>query len=144
MIESLVAIELIGLHAVEYEGRPVTEGELRLTRRASTAAVSVQSVSNNILFGFEAPDAPVDGPVVALSQDVDEASAPVRFVESRCDPHAISEASQPFKFIAQIDLGGADIHPYIVLPPLDAQIPMRQTMEAGFLALGESGFVGDG
>jgi hypothetical protein len=144
MIESLVAIELVDLHAVEFEGRPVTEGALRLTRRASTSTVSVQSVSNNILFGFVAPAASDGNPVVTLTEGVDEASAPVRFVESRCDPHAISEASQPFKFVAQIDLGGGDIHPYILLPPLDAQIPMRQTMEAGCLELGEIEFVGEG
>ena len=58
MIQSLVAIELVDLHAVEFEGRPVTEGSLRLTRRASTSTVSVQTVSNNILFVFAAPEAP--------------------------------------------------------------------------------------
>ncbi len=141
MIDSLVAIELVDLHAVDVDGRPVTEGALRLTRRASTSTVSVLSVSNNVLFGFEAPDAPSGGPVVTLDEGVDEASAVIRFVESRCDPHAISEASQPFKFIAQVDLGGGDVHPYLLVPPLEAQIPMRQTMEAGCEALGEIEFV---
>jgi len=141
MIDSLVAIELVDLHAVEVDGRPVTEGALRLTRRDSTSTVSVLSVSNNVLFGFEAPDARSGGPVVTLDEGVDEASAVIRFVESRCDPHAISEASQPFKFIAQVDLGGGDVHPYLLVPPLEAQIPMRQTMEAGCEALGEIDFV---
>ncbi len=98
-------------------------------------------MSNNVLFGFEAPDAPPGGPVVTLDEGVDEASAVIRFVESRCDPHAISEASQPFKFIAQVDLGDGDVHPYILMPPVEAQIPMRQTMEAGCEALGEIVFV---
>ena len=103
--------------------------------------MSVLSVSNNVLFGFEAPDAPSGGPVVTLDEGVDEASAVIRFVESRCDPHAISEASQPFKFIAQVDLGDGDVHPYLLVPPLEAQIPMRQTMEAGCETLGEIEFV---
>jgi hypothetical protein len=142
-IESLVAVELVDLHEVEFDGRPVTEGSLRLTRRLSTSTVSVQTVSNNILFVFEAPAAPTGGPVVTLDEGADEASAPIRFVESRCDPHAISEASQPFKFVAQIDLGGGDVHPFILSPPVEAQIPMRQTMEAGCEALGKIVFAGE-
>jgi hypothetical protein len=143
MIESLVAIELVDLHAVEFEGRPITEGSLRLTRRASASTVSVQTVSNNILFVFDAPEAPTDGPVVTLDEGAGEASVPIRFAESRCDPHAIAEASQPFKFVAQIDLGDGDVHPYILSPPVEAQIPMRQTMEAGCEALGKVVFVGE-
>ena len=143
IIDSLVAIELVDLHAVEVDGRPVTEGALRLTRRASTSTVSVLTVSNNVLFVFEAPDAPLGGPIVTLDEGVDQASALIRFVESRCDPHAISEASQPFKFVAQVDLGGGDVHPYILMPPVEAQIPMRQTMEAGCEALGEVVFAGE-
>ena len=143
IINSLVAIELVDLHAVEVDGRPVTEGALRLTRRASTSTVSVLTVSNNVLFAFEAPDAPLGGPIVTLDEGVDQASALIRFVESRCDPHAISEASQPFKFVAQVDLGGGDVHPYILMPPVEAQIPMRQTMEAGCEALGKVVFAGE-
>ena len=144
MIESLVGIEWVDLHTAEFDGRPVTAGELRLTRRASTATMSVLSVSNNVLFAFEAVDALVDGPVVSLAEGVDESSAPIRFIESRCDPHAISEASQPFKFVAQVDLGGGDVHPFIVLPPVEAQVPMRQTMEAACVELGEVEFLGGG
>ena len=143
MVNSLVAIELVDLHEVEVDGRPITEGALRLTRGTSTSTVSVLTVSNNVLFAFEAPDAPAGGPVVTLDEGADEASAVIRFVESRCDPHAISEASQPFKFVAQVDLGGGDVHPYLVLPPVEAQIPMRQTMEAGCEALGKIVFAGE-
>lgn len=142
LIESLVAVEWVDLHTADLDGRPVTEGALRLTRRASSATVSVLSVSNNVLFAFEAADVPLGGPVVSLMEGADEASAPIRFVESRCDPHAISEASQPFKFIAQVDLGGGDVRPYIVVPPLEAQVPMRETMEAACVELGEMEFLG--
>jgi hypothetical protein len=128
---------------VEVDGRPITEGSLRLTRGTSTSTVSVQTVSNNVLFVFEAPESPPGGPVVTLEEGADEASAVIRFVESRCDPHAISEASQPFKFIAQVDLGGGDVHPYILMPPVESQIPMRQTMEAGCEALGKVVFAGE-
>jgi hypothetical protein len=135
MVESLVGIEWVDLHSVDVDGRPVTEGALRLTRRSSTSTVSVLSVSNNVLFAFEAPGVAPGESIVTLEAGAAEASAPIRFVESRCDPHAIAEASQPYKFILQVDLdagdaGAGDVHPYILLPPVDAQVPMRQTMEA--------------
>ncbi len=144
MVEALVGIEWVDLHTSEHDGRPVTAGELRLTRRASAATVSVLSVSNNVLFVFEAADTPLGDPVVTLDEGVDEASARIRFIESRCDPHAISESSQPFKFVAQVDLGGGDVHPFIVTPPVEAQDPMRQTMEAACTQLGEVEFLGRG
>ena len=144
MIESMVGIEWIDLHTTDHDGRPVTEGELRLTRRASATTVSVLSVSNNVLFVFEAADTPLGDPVVTLDEGVDEATARIRFLESRCDPHAISESSQPFKFVAQVDLGGGDVHPFIVTPPVEAQDSMRHTMEDACVALGEVEFFGQG
>ena len=117
MIDSMVAIEWVDLHAVEFEGRPVTEGVLAADAASLDCDGERDEVSNNVLFVFVAPDAPPDGPIVTLDAGDDEGSALIRFVESRCDPHAISEASQPFKFVAQVDLGGGEVHPYIVPVP---------------------------
>jgi hypothetical protein len=148
MVESLVTLEWADLHAAELDGRPVTEGVLRITRRAATGPVSVLSVSNTINFAFSAPGAPAAGPVVVLAAGEHEATAPVRFLEGRCDPHAIAESSQPFKFIAQVDFGaegdgpGSGVHPYVVVPPVADQAPMRVRVEAGCAALDKIDFLG--
>lgn len=141
MIERMVTIEWAGIRPGELDGRPITEAELRLTRGEATGAVSVLSVSNTINFTFEAPEAPPDGPIVTLAAGEDVASAAVRFVEGRCDPHAIAESSQPFKFIAQVELDGA-VHPFVVTPPVSEQPAMRTRVEAGCEALGKIEFLG--
>ena len=140
MVERMVAIEWVDLRAGELDGRPVTEASLRLTRRDATGSVAVLAVSNTINFTFESPDTPPGFPIVELAADHDVASAPVRFVEGRCDPHAIAESSQPFKFIAQIDLEGA-LHPFVVTPPVEEQAAMRIRVEAGCEQLGKIEFL---
>jgi hypothetical protein len=140
-IESLVGIEWTDLHEVMVAGRPVTEGILRLTRRAAVDAVTVAFVSNTINFTFLAPDA-ADGPIAVLDKGVTSVSVPIRFIEGRCDAHALSESSQPFKFVAQIDLGDGIERPFEVIPALEAQVPMRRRVETACEILGQTGFVG--
>lgn len=140
MVERMVAIEWVDLRAGELDGRPVTEASLRLTRRDATGSVAVLAVSNTINFTFESPDTPPGFPIVELAADHDVASAPVRFVEGRCDPHAIAESSQPFKFIAQVDIDGS-LHPYVVTPPVAEQAAMRIRVEAGCEQLGKIEFL---
>ena len=84
---------------------PVTAGELRLTRRAGTGEITILSVSNTIPYEFAAVDTAVGEPVAVLADGADEVSVPVRFIESRCDPHALAEIKQPTKFVAQVQLG---------------------------------------
>jgi hypothetical protein len=143
MIESLVTIEWVGLHEEQYEGRPVTAGELRLTRRQGEGEIVVLAVSNTIPYVFMAVDTAVGEPVVTLAADESEASAPVRFIESRCDPHALAEIKQPTKFIAQVQLGDGSVHPYIVYPERDYWTPMRLTADKACVALGKVVFAGD-
>ena len=76
-------------------------------------------MSNTIPFVFNAVDSDVGEPVVTLAADAAEASAPMRFIESRCDPHALAEIKQPTKFIAQVQLGDGSVHPYIIYPERD-------------------------
>lgn len=143
MIESQVMIEWVGLHEEQFEGRPVTAGELRLTRRAGTGEVTVRSVSNTVPFEFVAVDTPVDAPVAVLAGDADVVSVPVRFEESRCDPHALAEVKQPTKFIAQVDLGDGSLRPYIIYPERPYWTEMRLTADEACVILGEVEFVGD-
>jgi hypothetical protein len=143
MIESLVSIEWVDLHEELFEDRPVTAGELQLTRRDGVGEFAVTFVSNTIPFVFEAVDTAVDETVVTLEADADVASAPVRFIESRCDPHALAEIKQPTKFIAQIQLGDGSIHPYIIYPERSMWTPMRLTADKACVQLGKVVFVGD-
>jgi hypothetical protein len=143
MIESMVTIEWVGLHEEQFEGRPVTAGELRLTRRAGEGEIVVLAVSNTIPFVFMAVDTQVGEPVVTLAADESEASAPVRFIESRCDPHALAEIKQPTKFVAQVQLGDGTVHPYIIYPERDLWTPMRLTADKACVQLGKVVFVGD-
>ncbi len=143
MIESMVTIEWVGLHEEDFEGRPVTAGELRLTRRQGEGDIVVLTVSNTIPFVFMAVDTRVGEPVVTLAAEESEASAPVRFVESRCDPHALAEIKQPTKFVAQVQLGDGSVHPYIIYPERDLWTPMRLTADKACVQLGKVVFVGD-
>ena len=143
MIESQVAIEWVDLREEQYEGRPVTAAELRLTRRAGTGTITILSVSNTIPYEFVAVDTAVGEPVAVLPEGTDAIAVPVRFEESRCDPHALAEVKQPTKFVAQVDLGDGSPRPYIVYPPRELWTQMRLTADEACVILGEVEFVGD-
>ena len=142
MIEAQVTIEWADLHDEELDGRIVTGGGLRLARRDSTSKVTLLSVSNTVLFTVVTLETGPDEPIVTLEVDDDGVVASVRLIENRCDSHARAESSQSFRFFAQVDLGGGDVHQYTVVPPPDEQTKMRARLEAGCAVLGTTGFVG--
>lgn len=134
MIESLVAIEWVGLQEAEYEGRPVTVADLQVTRREGVGEFTILDISHTIPYFVD----PVGGraPVLTLPADADTAAAPVRFLESRCDPHALAEITQPTKFVAQVQLPDGSVHPYIVFPERDYWPVMRETADRACVELG--------
>ena len=142
MIDAQVGIEWVDLHEEDVEGRPVTAGSLRLTRRDGTGEVTVRSVSNTVPYEFVAVDTAVGGSVAVLPDGVEQVEVPVRFLESRCDPHALAEVKQPTKFIAQIVLGDGTEHPYIIYPERSYWAAMRATADEACALLGEVEFVG--
>ena len=142
MIDAQVGIEWVDLHEENVEGRPVTAGSLRLTRRDGTGEVTVRSVSNTVPYEFVAVDTAVGETVAVLPEGVDQVDVPVRFLESRCDPHALAEVKQPTKFIAQIVLGDGTEHPYIIYPERSYWNVMRATADEACIILGEVEFVG--
>jgi hypothetical protein len=144
MIDRLVGIEWVDLHEADFEGRPVTAGELRLTRREGVGAITVLTVADTIPFVFDAVDTERSEPVVTLADGEQEASVPIRFIESRCDPHALAEIKQPTRFVAQIELDDGSVHPYIVYPDRSLWTPMRLTADKACVALGKVEFVGEG
>ena len=143
MIEQQVAIEWVDLHEGEFEGRPVTLGALRLTRKAGAGEYTVLEVSPTVPYVFEAVDTEVGEPVVTLAAEADTAEVPIRFIESRCDPHALAEVKQPTKFVAQVVLGDGTQHPYIIYPERSYWTPMRLTADKACVQLGKVEFLGE-
>ena len=142
LISSEVDIQFADLHEVILEGRPVTEGVLRLTRRKSSDTIVVTFISNTINFTF----VPIDGdqgPVATLPADKSVAEVPIRFIEGRCDAHALSESSQPFNFYAVLNLGDGIERSFSTMPAPADQIPMRHRVETACDILGKNGFVGE-
>ncbi len=137
-----VGIQFADLHEVIVEGRPVTEGVLRLARRQSSNKVEVTFVSNTINFTF-VPIAGTQGPVAILPADQAMVEVPVRFIEGRCDAHALSESSQPFNFYAVVSLGDGIERSFAAVPAVADQIPMRQRAEAACEYLDKNGFAGE-
>lgn len=136
-----VEIQFADLHEVTFEGRPVTEGVLRLTRRQSLETIEVTFVSNTINFTFVSLGVS-QGPVATLRSDQSIVEVPVRFIEGRCDAHALSESSQPFNFYAVVHLGDGIERTFITVPALKDRIPMRKIVETGCKLLGNDNISG--
>lgn len=143
-IESMVALEWTDLHADQLDGRPITVGALRLSRRSATGTVTVRAISGTIPYAVDTVTTEVGEAVVVLAEGDAVASAPIRIVEGRCDPHALAEVKQPHRFVAQIDLGDGVEHPYTVVPPASAWVPMRHRADEACVLTGKVTFVGDG
>ncbi|MEQ1872786.1 MAG: hypothetical protein ABL953_03580 [Ilumatobacteraceae bacterium] len=137
-IGTQVAIEWVDLHEAMLDGRPVTEGSLRLTRLAGEGVVTVALIRPTIIFGFEVLDSAGDF-VAVLPEDADAVDVPIRFIEGRCDAHASAEVSQPFQFTATLDLGDGVERTFAMPIPKADQIPMRARVEAGCEFLGLTG-----
>jgi len=140
-IDAAVQWEWADLHEVTLDGRPVTAGTLRLTRKAGDGTITVDLVTGTIIFVFNAPDAD-DVPVAVLPAGQQSVEVPILFTEGRCDVHAMSEVSQPFGFNAVIDLGDGLKRPYKVPPPESEWATMRHRLETACAILGKVGFVG--
>ncbi|HWL41953.1 MAG TPA: hypothetical protein VNQ73_03335 [Ilumatobacter sp.] len=142
-VESMVAIEWVGLHEEQFEGRPVTVADLRVTRRGAVGAIAVLDVSPTVPFTVHPVLTEPGETVVTLDAGAATASVPVRFVESRCDPHALAEIKQPTNFVAQVQFADGTVHPFVVYPDRDLWDDMRRTADAACIALGKVEFLGD-
>jgi hypothetical protein len=135
LIERMVTIEWVNVAPGELDGHPVSNAELRVTRGEATGDVSIWSVSNTINYSITVPERPKGQPLVVLPAGEPDASIAVQIIEGRCDAHALSESSQPFNFVVQLDLGDGMIRPLIVLPAVDVQPGIRERTEAACLSL---------
>lgn len=137
-IGTQVGIEWVDLHEVMLDGRPVTEGSVRLTRLAGAGTVTIELIRPTIIFTFKVLDAA--GDVVAiLPAGAAGVDVRVRFLEGRCDAHASSEVSQPFEFSATLDLGDGVQRTYALPIPKADQVPMRHRVDDACEILGLTG-----
>ena len=142
-IEASIDVRWADLHEADVDGRPVTAGVLRVTRKVGTTPVRVLGVLNTINYTVFTADGgtEITGELGGADDAVDIA---VRFQEGRCDAHALSESSQPFKFVVQLDLGDGELSTLSVLPSPADQPLMRERAARACDILGEGGFVGQG
>ncbi len=142
-IEAALDVRWADLHEADFDGRPVTEGVLRITRRTGDGPVRVLGVLNTINYTVFTADGgtEITGELATGASSVDVA---VRFQEGRCDAHALSESSQPFKFVVQLDLADGEVSTLSVLPSPTDQPLMRERAARACDILGEGGFVGQG
>ncbi|MCE9622787.1 MAG: hypothetical protein K8R99_10615 [Actinomycetia bacterium] len=140
-IGTQVAIEWADLHEAMLEGRPVTEGTLRVTRLAGAGEVTIELIRATIIFSFKVLEA--TGDVVAvLPEGSASLDVPIRFLEGRCDAHAASEVSQPFEFSATLDLGDGVERGYALPIPQADQVAMRERLDVACEYLGLTGALG--
>ena len=111
-------------------------------RRAGTGEIAILSVSNTVPYEFVAVGSAPGEPVAVLGEDTDTVSVPVRFEESRCDPHALAEVKQPTKFISQVTSVTGRSGPYIIYPERTTGSRCATAADACVI-LGEVEFVGD-
>lgn len=130
-----VTIEWVDVQAAELDGRPITTATLRFTRGTGQGAVRLLLVTGTVLFT-------PDSPALQLPADQDMAATQVRFLEGRCDSHALGEASQPFEFSLIIDLGDGVERPYALPIPAADQVAMRHRLEDACRQLGHTGVLG--
>ena len=142
-ISDAVTIEWADLHEEEFEGRPVTAGVLRLTRGTGEGEIRIEDVSGTIPYEFDALDTDVGETVAVLPQDVSSVEVPIRFLEGRCDPHALAEVKQPHQFVAQVDLGGGELLPFVIVPDEADWVPMRLRADEACVITGQVEFVGE-
>ena len=140
-IGTQVGIEWVDLHEAMLEGRPVTEGILRLTRLAGEGTVTIELIHPTIIFRFEVLGAAGEE-VAVLPAGEAGVEVPVRFREGRCDAHAASEVSQPFEFRASLDLGDGVQRTYALPIPKTEQVPMRHRVDDACEILGLTGPLG--
>lgn len=80
-------------------------GELRLDQRTPGAPVVVDDAAGNVIFTLVLERA---HPVVRVTDDAPSAHVPVTISADRCDPHAVAEFKQPYRFLAWVTIGDAD------------------------------------
>jgi hypothetical protein len=77
-------------------------GELRLDQRTPGEPVAIDDAVGNVLFTLLLEQA---HPVLRVTDEAPSARVPVTISADRCDPHAVAEFKQPYRFLAWVTLG---------------------------------------
>ena len=80
-------------------------GELRLDQRTPGDPVAIDDAVGNVLFTLVLEQA---HPVLSVTDAAPAARVPVIISADRCDPHAVAEFKQPYRFLAWVALGDGE------------------------------------
>jgi hypothetical protein len=112
------------LEAVDISpSHPVIEGttvrvDLTLTRRQGRSPIRLAAVRGSVIFAMTGRPASEGDPIVELASDQESVTTPISFEVARCEPHAVSQASQPYVFTLWIGVAGRPAEPLpLVLDP---------------------------
>jgi hypothetical protein len=83
-------------------------GELRLEQRTPGEPVAIDDAVGNVIFTLVLERA---HPVLRVTDDAPTARVPVTISADRCDPHAVAEFKQPYRFLAWVAIGDGDPAP---------------------------------
>lgn len=102
----------------------VALGDVVLRRRAGDDAVAVTDVDGSVLHGLRLP-----GPT-ALAAGADTVRVPLQITPgNRCDEHARGQATAPFDFLAQVQVGDHPASAYGLEVPLAAMDAATEALD---------------
>ena len=99
------AVELTFGAEWEPAGENTVSGQLAFTARTPGVEATLDDLRSSIVYTILADD---DPPLAVLDGEADEATVDVRVIASRCDPHALTEATRKYIFTAFISLDGRE------------------------------------
>lgn len=110
----VVDVDVVGLA----EEDDAVTGEIRLTRRAGAAPVTIARVGRSVILDVTADELPA-----RMADDEDELSTPVAFTSATCDPHALAETKKPYVFPLEVTVGASE--PVVMDLPVDDDLRDR-------------------
>lgn len=101
-----VTVQFVELRTVGSGAEQVVQGDLRLIRRDSPAAIAVTALRGNVLYDV----APLGDTLLPTTLEADrtEVSLPVEVFPATCDAHVIAETKKPFVFPLWISVDAAE------------------------------------
>jgi hypothetical protein len=99
------AVELTFGDEWEPAGENTLAGRLVLTALTPGVEATLEDLRSSIVYTLLADG---DPPLAVVDDDADEATVDVRVIASRCDPHALTEATRKYFFTAFISVDGRE------------------------------------
>jgi hypothetical protein len=110
----------------EPAGDRTLSGQLVFRARQPGAEATLDDLRSSIVYSIFAED---DAPLAVVDGDADEDTVDVRVVASRCDPHALTEASRKYIFTAFISVDGREAQAVEFTATGEAQKALNSLLE---------------